>query len=285
MIDFRYHATSLAAVIVALAVGLLLGVTIGDTGLVSNVRGDLERSLSKNLSAAKHETSNLREQIKHQDEFVAGAYPQMVADRMLGDRVAVIGSSGATRELLNDVSAAVEPAGAAIAYAGELVAKPRYAELASKLGVDDSLGGGEFDAKDTELIGRAAGRRIARGRGRLVLRRFAFSRLSGRFRSAPLYVFVRKAPERSDSVEAKLLDAFEQGVAAGLSQLADRVVGVENTGANPSSIRWYNALGLSTIDDIEQHAGRYALVMVLTGAKGDYGYKKSADAVIPPVAP
>ena len=51
MFDFRYHALSLVAVFVALAVGLLLGVAIGDAGLVSSgeqnlredLRGDVRR--------------------------------------------------------------------------------------------------------------------------------------------------------------------------------------------------------------------------------------------------
>ncbi|HEV7918032.1 MAG TPA: copper transporter [Solirubrobacterales bacterium] len=285
MIDFRYHAMSLAAVLVALALGLLLGVTIGDTGLVSNVRGDLERSLSKNLDSAREESSTLRDQIRHQNEFINGAYPQMVEGRLLGDRVGVIGSSGATREVLRDVNEALEPAGATVAFAGEMVAKPRYADLAEKLRVAN-ISGDEILPKDAERLGRVAGRRIARGRSRLALRQFVFSRLSGRYNRTRLYVVVRKPPENdSKSDEAERLDAFERGVVAGLAQGADRVVGVEKSDANPSSIRWYNSLGLSTIDDVEQPAGHYALVLVLGGAKGDYGFKQSADAVIPPVAP
>ena len=72
---------------------------------------------------------------------------------------------------------------------------------------------------------------------------------------------------------------------AGLSQQAARVVGVETSATEPSNIKWYNSLGLSTVDDIQNYAGYYALVLILNGAKGDYGYKDTADAVIPPVAP
>ena len=47
MFDFRYHALSLVAVFLALVIGLLLGVAIGDKGLVSgdaqDVRGSLRR--------------------------------------------------------------------------------------------------------------------------------------------------------------------------------------------------------------------------------------------------
>ncbi len=38
MFDYRYHALSLAAVLFALAVGVLIGVAIGDSNLVSSAK-------------------------------------------------------------------------------------------------------------------------------------------------------------------------------------------------------------------------------------------------------
>jgi hypothetical protein len=42
--------------------------------------------------------------------------------------------------------------------------------------------------------------------------------------------------------------------------------------------------GLSTVDDIDQPAGRIALVLALTGAEGNFGFKSTADAPLPPAA-
>ncbi len=52
MFDFRYHALSLAAVFLALVVGLLLGVTIGDKELVSSARDDIRSSLRNEVRRA-----------------------------------------------------------------------------------------------------------------------------------------------------------------------------------------------------------------------------------------
>ncbi|MDX6684158.1 MAG: Copper transport outer membrane protein MctB, partial [Baekduia sp.] len=46
MLDFRYHALSLVAVFLALAIGIVLGVTIGNSLLT-----DAERSLRGDLRA------------------------------------------------------------------------------------------------------------------------------------------------------------------------------------------------------------------------------------------
>jgi hypothetical protein len=285
VIDFRYHAMSLTAVFVALAVGLLLGVTIGDTELLSNARGNLERSLGSDLARAHKENSDLRRQRENQDEFVQTAYPQLVAGRLVGQRMAVIGSAGATRGVIKPLGGAVEPAGGSIVYAAELVEKPRYAELATAIGVASGFAGGVPTAKQAERLGVAVGHRIVRGRNRLQLRRLVFSKLSGELRRTRLFAYARREPGGIESNDGKRLDAFERGVVKGLARDAQRVVGVETTTTDPSGINWYKSLGLSSTDDIEQYAGHYAFVLVLAGAKGDYGYKKTADAVIPPVAP
>jgi hypothetical protein len=285
VIDFRYHAMSLAAVFVALAVGLLLGVTIGDTQLLSNARGSLESSLGSYLDKARQDNSDLKRQLDNQNVFIQTTYPQLVTGRLDGQRLAVIGSAGATRNVIKPLGGAVTPAGGSIDYAAELVDVPRYAELASAIGDTDQFAAGIPTFKQAEHLGVVVGHRIARGRDRLQLRRFVFSKLSGNIRRTRLFAYARTEPANINTDDGKRLDAFERGVVEGLASEADRVVGVETTATDPSSVKWYNTLGLSSVDDIEQYAGHYAFVQVLTGAKGNYGYKKSADAVIPPVAP
>src|SRR3954449_13271363 len=285
MIDFRYHAMSLVAVLVALALGLLLGVTIGDKNLVSNFQGDLESSLRKDVNEARDNEDAANQSLDQQNEFIAAAYPQLVANRLFAQRIAFIGTAGVSRANLKGVTNAVEPAGAKIAYAGELLEKPRYQELAAAIGEPELIDSSKPTSKQTDQLGRAVGRRLARGRNRAAMRRFVFSRLSGNISRIRLFTFAREEPKDPKSNDAKLLDGFERGVAAGLAQQAARVVGVETSATDPSNIKWYNSLGLSSVDDIENYAGYYALVLILNGAKGAYGYKDTADAVIPPVAP
>jgi hypothetical protein len=40
--------------------------------------------------------------------------------------------------------------------------------------------------------------------------------------------------------------------------------------------------GLSTVDDIDIPPGRIALVLTLAGRRGDFGFKKTAEAPVPP---
>jgi hypothetical protein len=285
MIDFRYHAMSLAAVFVALALGLLLGVTLGDTNLVSDVRGNLEDSLKKDLTESRQQSGDRKQQIERQNEFLGSAYPQLVQGRMAGDRVATLGSAGVAQSTLKSVTRAVEPAGANVEYIAQLLAKPQYAKIAAALDLNDVVKDETPTPAEADELGRAVGRRLARGRNTGVMRRLVFSRLSGDLKRARFFAYARQEPTDADSDEGKVFDGFERGVVAGISQQADRIAGVENTTTEPSNIKWYNSLGLSTVDDIQDFAGYYSLVSIFNGAKGDYGYKDSADSIVPQVGP
>ena len=55
MFDYRYHALSLAAVLFALALGVLLGVAIGDSNLVSSAKSGIVHNLNSEVSQARHQ--------------------------------------------------------------------------------------------------------------------------------------------------------------------------------------------------------------------------------------
>ena len=60
-----------------------------------------------------------------------------------------------------------------------------------------------------------------------------------------------------------------------------RVVGVERTDSDPSSIEFFSDHGAASVDNVDQLPGRVALVYVLGGAEGAFGVKETADALLP----
>src|ERR671926_765965 len=88
MLDFRYHALSLVAVFLALAIGIVLGVTIGDSLL-----SDAERSLRGNLHAdvlqARSAATDAQAQVRARDRMLDQLYPSLVHARLRGERVAL----------------------------------------------------------------------------------------------------------------------------------------------------------------------------------------------------
>jgi hypothetical protein len=73
--DFRYHALSLAAVLLALAVGVVIGVAIGDSNLVSSAKSGIVHDLSSEVSGAQHQAEQLRSQLSSEETFANDLYP------------------------------------------------------------------------------------------------------------------------------------------------------------------------------------------------------------------
>jgi hypothetical protein len=280
----RYHATSLIAVFLALAIGILIGAEFGGDALTST-RKNLEQSLTGNLQDARSRADELSGRLARSDEFANQVYPALVRDRLAGRRIAVV----ALGDLPGDTSAAIEdalgPTGARLvgvgvvrepvdlrALAGDL-AKTRFASL-------------HRDPDTLTAFGVGAGRQLVRG-GTLLerVRGHLFSRASGSFGALDGVIVVRRVPEGMGSVQRSNASELESALIAGITGTRTPAVGVEASGEEPSSISFFNGNDLASVDDMEAVAGQVAMVFALLGAEGSFGIKSSADRLLPDLLP
>jgi hypothetical protein len=282
MFDFRYHALSLAAVFIALVVGLLLGVAIGDKELVSGARQDLRRSLREDVRKADQERDDAQARVRELDRFADAAYPILTAGQLPGRRIGLVllGDDDGAPDI---VRKALEPTGADLAF----VAVVRT-DLDLKALADGARGTryARLDRDPTLLddLGKRAGIQMVLG-GRLVgqVRTALLQSLSGSFGDLDGVVVLRSSHKPSGEDDAKRLDDLQDGIARGLVQTGVKVVGVERRSSDPSHIGWFRDRELSSIDNLDEQAGRAALVFVLAGNQGAYGRRDSAQALLPPV--
>jgi hypothetical protein len=99
----------------------------------------------------------------------------------------------------------------------------------------------------------------------------------GDYRGADAVAFYRSNDDRDTQSKT-----FESALIEGLRASGTPAVGVERSETDPSQIPYYVSAGLSTVDDIEIPPGRIALVLTLTGRRGDFGFKRTAQAPLPP---
>ena len=78
---------------------------------------------------------------------------------------------------------------------------------------------------------------------------------------------------------------FLAGFYSGLIAAPVPVVGAETTDSSQSTVKAFQRNGISSVDDVDEAIGRFALILLLDGAKaGHYGVKPSAaDGVLPPL--
>ena len=276
----RYHATSLIAVFLALAVGILIGAEFGGDAL-TETRKNLENSLVGNLQDARGRVEDLNGELGHADEFDEKVYPVLTRDLLQGRRVALIAFGSLPGETTSSVEGALGPTGAKLVGVGvvrepvdttglaEELANTRFAELAT-------------EPEQMNELGTGVGRQIVIG-GTLpeVVRGGLFTHASGEFGALDGVIVVRSQPESMGPVQRSTANALETSMLKGITATRVATVGVESTTTEPSSISFFQSNELSTVDDIDSTAGKVALVYALHGSEGSFGIKSSADRLLP----
>jgi Copper transport outer membrane protein, MctB len=282
MFDFRYHALSLAAIFIALVVGLLLGVAIGDKELVSSARDKVRDSLREDVVKANGERDDARAELRDEQQFSERSYPILTGGELRGRRIGLI-MLGEVDDVPKLVEDALEPTGArnlkVVTVVRPSVARAQIAERArgtryAALARDDDL---------LDDFGRRIGVQMVEG-GKLlgVVRTKLLRSLSGSFGGLDGVVVIRSTDKPESKPLADELETLQKGIVDGLVSTGVTVVGVETRDTEPSQVGWYRDHEMSSVDNLDEVAGRAALVFVLAGANGAFG-RKDGVPLLPPV--
>ena len=288
MFDLRYHVASLAAVFLALVIGILVGVGISDSGYVDKgYRGLLEQRIAKlqgDLGDARRQADDLSAQQRATQAFVTDTYPELMANRLRGKSVALVFLGPADAHVRASLEQMLADAGASGWVRVRALKLPLDVQQ-----IDDTLAGDPALARYVggarlPALGKGLAEEFAKG-GRAPLwttlaEQIVAERTGSEKRAADGVIVVRTAGKQYDGTAS-----FLSGFYTGLIAAPVPVVGVETTNANESAVASFQRNGISSVDDVDQQIGRFALTLLLDGAKaGHYGVKASArDGVLPPL--
>ena len=291
MFDLRYHVASLAAVFLALIIGILVGVGISDRGLVDSAKTkflqDEVASLQHRLdNQAKQTTDQARDRTASQT-FINETYPALARNRLKGKQIAVVFVGSDKGGVGSSVSGALRDAGAEQVRLRALKVPIDAKQLDAALKGQPAAAGLRGKA-NLEALGRALGQELVvggdtplwdslTGASSLVEHVAGGSKMP-----ADGVVVVRTAAPQRGATSKFLLGVYE-----GLGSTGSPAVGVEQTDAGNSAIKVFQDGGLSTVDDVDTPVGRLALLLLLAGQPGgQYGVKNSAtDGALPPLPP
>jgi hypothetical protein len=281
MFDLRYHVASLAAVFVALIIGILVGVGLAGSGVnkADLVLAQDQRDRARNDANTYKQQ---RDQLQRQADAFDLAYPAMMRDLLVGKRIAVLfvghrdgGINQAIEKTLLDAGA--EPVVRLIS-----VSVPVNAQNLDNVLFDKGPQFVKYVGNDKlENLGKALGSEFATG-GQTPLWKALGKQLigerSGNVRQRVDGVVVARTAKPQTGDTSRFLLGFYTGVAT--AEIP--AVGVENSNTTPSAVKVFRDRGLSSVDDIDLTTGRVALALLLAGAPpGKYGTADGADAVLP----
>ena len=297
MFDLRYHLASLAAVFIALAVGILLGVAISGKLSAADNRFAHDRidQLSEQLQQANARADIVGRRNQAAEDLLEISYPALMEDRLDAKNIGVLFAGPVDGSVRSAVLRTLTDAGAGSPVRLIALDTPVDAtELDATLNGDQSLAQYAESGDDFGDLGFALGQELVDGEGTPTWSSLSSKLVEERSGATipPLdgVVVVRSWAPPEDATaeeEAQSLptETLVDGLINGLQQSGVPVVGVEATGEDPSAIDLYRTQGVSSVDDVETLSGRVALALLLAGgATGHYGVKPSAtDGVAPPI--
>jgi hypothetical protein len=299
MFDFRYHLVSLAAVFIALAVGILLGAAIsGKLGDAENaLMKDRVKSMSDQLTQERARSDIIERRSEAAEELLTDAYPALMANRLEGKGFAVLflgPVDGSVRSALERALADADAGSPVRLVALDTPVDPQ--ELDSALQGDELLARYAEGGDDFGSLGEALGRDLIEGNetplwtalsSRLIAERSGTTSIPV---EGAIVVQTWHEPDSEGDADqqsrTRATESLFEGLMRGLESTSLPVVGVQTTSAE-GDLALFRQQGVSSVDDVDTLAGRLALALLLQGAQpGHYGVKDSAtDGVAPPIEP
>jgi hypothetical protein len=309
VINFRYHVVSLAAVFLALAIGLVVGTAAANGPLTDDLKQQVN-TLTQDKSQLRDDLEQTRAELKKNADFATEAAPALLANKLSNKNILLIKFDGSDN---GDVNTATEGVATMLGTAGAKVVgtvtiKSKFtdpanaavmldfAESAAPHGISGALPS-QSNAVDTSaallaavLFGKAGTPQVEGTR--TVLSTYeseGFIGLDGEFKTpAEAAIIVIGAPasgkDAKDRNAAALtlttrLDISTRVVVAGLS-----ANGLVSTIIGDTTV----AKSVSTVDNAVTAYGQVAAVMALVerlgGKYGHYGSGSGATSLLPKTA-
>ena len=315
MISFRYHLVSLVAVLLALAVGIVVGTAALHGPLSDRLTDDLS-SAASDKRQLEREVGQLRAQLGASDDFAVAAGPRLLRGALAGRRVLLVTTPQTPPELAEQLVPLLQTAGASIS--GTLQLRPALSDPSQHQLVEDLVAQvvpASTQLPDTGPVDRAAaelaaalvrpsrGPAVEREEGEAVVSAFSeaelvqFAPAGDVLQPATLAVVLSgAAPARLPAADSAQQSAV-LSLAAALDDRSDGTVVAGPTGSAEERglvrlLRADTAVArdVSSVDNGDRGTGQVAVVLALVeqlaGRAGQYGAASGSSAAAPgPPAP
>jgi hypothetical protein len=284
--DIRYHIASLAAVFLALGMGILIGTAFVGAPVVQR-QTTLIRRLEENVGDLRRETAAR----DNTEKALSILVPGIISGKLTGQQVLVV-QTGSYRDATDAAVETLEKAGAAV----QRVTLPVDAWRREMSRATDAISNPNTVA---EAISNEA-----RQMAPLLLRRESAdgSNPLQSYRDRGLLVdngpsdrgpvrlvvliggtslAVATAGSASESALQTFIQQRDIPMIEALTARGATVVAVEPLEAEVTFLRLYQGTGIATIDAIDHAAGQISLPLALLGEAGDYGLRPTANRVVP----
>lgn len=281
MFDLRYHVVSLAAVLIALVIGIFVGVGLSGRGVLRETERDkLELRIADLQRQSEIQRARIDE-LRAAAEYEQATYEAVMDRRLQNVRVALVFIGPVDSAIRSDVDEAVDQADGTIARTRALKVPMDALEIRNALAaVPDA-------PSRLQDVGRALALELLNGGETPFWEALddliVLEQPRGPSGAVDAVVVARNADPQTGGT-AQLLGGFYNGLAS-----AGRpAVAVAMSNDRDEALRFLRGYFNSSVDNVEAQTGRVSLAVLLSGAEtghyglnGDNGYLPQVDPMPP----
>lgn len=158
MISFRYHLVSIVSVFLALALGVLVGTTVVNQGVIDDLNNRVNSAV-KRAEEARTQVGDLQQQVKEWGRFATAAEPLLVEGRLTGTEVVIVTQEGVDASNVERVRRTLQDAGGTVAAELVLTRQIALADQSSRSLLAAMVG--RVETADPAGLAVEAARRLA----------------------------------------------------------------------------------------------------------------------------
>lgn len=276
----RYHVISLVAVFLALGIGILLGTTLVERGLIAEQKSQIN-SLRKTFSEIKDKNRTLNDELNAYERFSDEAKPYLITNRLAGRSIASVSTGDVENGVASKVNEAVNQAGGSVSLTltfadPSVFAKPDVQANLSNLFQAPAQAQALKERTYAEVVNQL--KTASNPQILTELSRLGVLQMSGSL-TAPIYQAILVASKKS--ADPKFLAADDVPLSRAFVAAAYPVAGVAGSQTPDEVLLAYKKVGITTVDHVDTSPGQIAMVMALEGKGGNYGSGKAATRMIP----
>jgi hypothetical protein len=157
LISFRYHLVSIVAVFLALALGVLVGTTVVNQGVVDDLNRRVDSALSRSQQL-RDQVASLQTDVRSWDAFGRTVEPVLISDQLPGHRVVMVTLEGVDLAAVDGVRQALVDSGATVESVLFVTPKMALTDPDSQARLASILG---VSITDTAQLAQTAAQRLA----------------------------------------------------------------------------------------------------------------------------
>jgi hypothetical protein len=276
---FRYHIATIAAIFLALGVGIIIGSSFVQSAIVQRQTHQLE-DLKNQFNT---EVLSLRDENRRDSDFLSALSPRILGNQMTGMHVALL-QTGDYPETTRRIQETVEQAGATISSVTTLDRDFDNRLIKNLSDILDGLQKNHPSLPRTESAAfKALAYALSRGGTGEDITPFSDNGLlqqNGDYTQKNDLVIMVGGAAQDQTDRATIVDL---PLALLLKKSGSTVLYAEPSDCTYSYISDLSDADITTVDDADLEIGRITLVLALHSTRGNYGVKKTAQSgILPP---